>query len=51
MYVIPIVIDALGTVIKGMVHGQEDFSKRGRAETIQITAFLRWIRILRDKET
>ena len=31
--VIPIVMGALGTVIKGMVKGLEDFERRGRVET------------------
>ena len=32
---IPIVIDTLGTVSKGLVHGVEDLEIRGRMETIQ----------------
>ena len=33
--VIPIVIDGLGTVTKGLVEGLEDLEIRGRVETIQ----------------
>ena len=47
MTAIPIVIDALGTVIKGLVQELEDFEIRGRKETIQNTALLRSARILR----
>ena len=45
--VIPIVIGALGTVIKELVQGQEDLEIKGRVETIQTTALLRSARILR----
>ena len=34
----PIVIGALGTVIKELVPGPEDMEIRGRVETIQTTA-------------
>ena len=44
--VIPIVIDALGTVTKGLVHGQEGLEIRC-VETIQTMALLRSARILR----
>ena len=45
--VIPIVTGALGTLTKGLVHGQEDLEIRRRMETIQTTALLRSARILR----
>ena len=47
MTVIPIVIGALGTVTKGLVHGLEELEIREREETIQTTALLRSARILR----
>ena len=37
--VIPVVIDALGTVTKGLVQRLEDLEIRGRMETIQTTAY------------
>ena len=45
--VIPIIIGALDTVTKGLVQGLEDLEIRGRVETIQTTALLRSVRILR----
>ena len=45
--VIVIVIDALGTVIIGLVKGLGDLEIRGLVETIQPTALLRSARILR----
>ena len=45
--IIPIVIDAFGTVTKGLLKGLENFEVDGREETIQTTAFLRTARILR----
>ena len=45
----PIVIGALGTVIKGLVKGQEDLEIRGRVDTIQTTALLRSAKILRRR--
>ena len=45
--VILIVIGALGTVTKGLIKGLEDLEIRGKIETIQTTALLRWARILR----
>ena len=45
--IIPVVIGALGTVIKGLVQGLEDLEIRGRVEIIQTTALLRLTRILR----
>ena len=47
MTVIPIVVGALGTIIKGLVKGLEDLEIRGWLETIQTTALLRSARILR----
>ena len=44
---IPIVIGALGTVTKELVKRQEDLEIRGRVETIQTTALMRSVRILR----
>ena len=50
--IILIVIDALGTVTKGLVEGLKDMEITGRVKTIQITALLRSARILRkDLET
>ena len=45
--IIPIVIDALGTVTKGLLKGHEDLEVGGQVETIQTTALLRTARILR----
>ena len=45
--VTPIVIGALGTVTKGLGKGLEDLEIRGEVETIQTTAVLRSVRILR----
>ena len=45
--VIPIVIDTLGTAIKGLIKGLVDLEIRGRVETIQTTALLGSARILR----
>ena len=45
--VIPIIIGALGTIPKGLVKRQEDLDMRGQVETIQTTALLRTVRILR----
>ena len=36
--IIPIVIDALGTVTKGLVEGLEDLEIRGQMETIKTIA-------------
>ena len=44
MTVIPIALD---TVTKGLVQGLEDLKKRGRVETIQMTALSRSARIVR----
>ena len=45
--IIPIVIGDFGTVTKGLLKGLEELEVGGRVETIQITALLRTIRILR----
>ena len=45
--IIPIIISALGTVIKGLVKGLENLEITGRMETIQTIALLRSARILR----
>ena len=45
--VIPIVIDAIRTVTKGLLKGLEDLNIRGRGKTIQITVLLISARILR----
>ena len=45
--IVPIVIDALGTVTKGLLKGLEDLEVGGRVETIQTTALLRMARIVR----
>ena len=45
--IVPIVIGALGKIIKGLIKGLKDLEIGGRAETIQTTALLRIARILR----
>ena len=45
--IIPIVIGAFGTVTKGLLKELEDLVVGGRVETIQTTALLRTVRILR----
>ena len=45
--IVPIVIGALGTIIKGLLKGLEDLEVGGRVETIQTTALPRMARILR----
>ena len=47
MTLIPIVIGALSTVIKGLIKGLEDLEIRGWLETIQMTVLLKSARILR----
>ena len=47
MAVIPILIDALGTITKRLVQGLKDLEIRGRAESIETTALLSSTRILR----
>ena len=44
---IPTVISALVTIPKGLVKGLEDLEIRRQVETIQTTALLRWVKILR----
>ena len=45
--IVPIVIDAFGTITKGLLKGLEDLEVVGRVETIQMTELLRTARILR----
>ena len=45
--IVQIVIGALGTVIKGLLKGMEDLEVGGRMETIQTTALLKTVSILR----
>ena len=45
--IVPFVIGALGTVTKELLKGLEDVEVGGRVETIQTTALLRTVRILR----
>ena len=47
MTVIPIVMGTFGTVTKGLVQGLQDFEKRGLLESLDTTALLRSVRILR----
>ena len=45
--IVPVVIDVLGTIPKGLLKGLEDLEVGGRVETLQTTALLRTARILR----
>ena len=45
--IVPIVIGAFGTVTKGLLKGLDDWVVGGRVETIQMTALLKTVRILR----
>ena len=45
--IVPIVIGAFRTITKGLLKGLEDLEVGGRVETIQMTALLRTVRILR----
>ena len=45
--IIPVVIGAFGTVTKGLLKGLEDLEVGSQVETIQMTALLRTVRILR----
>ena len=45
--IMPIMIGAFGTVTKGLLKELEDLKVGGRVETIQTTALLRTVRILR----
>ena len=45
--IIPIVFGALDTVTKGLVQEQEDLEITGQVETVQTTALLKSVRILR----
>ena len=46
--IVPIVIDILGTITKGLLKGLEDLEVGERVETIQTTALLRTVSILRQ---
>ena len=46
--IVLIMIDAIGTITKGLLKGLEDLEVGGRVETIQTTAFLTTVRILRQ---
>ena len=48
--VIPIVVCALGTVLKGFGRGLEELEIRGRIETIHITVLIRFARILETRK-
>ena len=45
--IVPVVTGALGTITKGLLRGMEDLEVGGRVESIQTTALLRTVRILR----
>ena len=45
--IVPIVIGTFGTVTKWSLKGQEDLEVGGRVETVQTTALLRTVKILR----
>ena len=45
--IVPIVISVLGTITKGLLKGLEDLEVDWQVETIQTTALLRTVRILR----
>ena len=45
--IIPVMIDAFGTVTKGLLKGLKDLEDCGWVETIQTTALLKTVRILR----
>ena len=45
--ILPIVIGAFGTVIKGLLKGLGEMEFGGRVETVQTTAFVKTARILR----
>ena len=45
--IISVVIDAFGTVTKGLLKGLEDLDVVGRVATIETTALKRTVRILR----
>ena len=45
--ILPIVIDAFGTVTKGLLKGLEDLEVGGRVEIIQTIALLRTTKILK----
>ena len=45
--IVPIVIGAFGTVTKGLLKGLENLQVGGRVDTLQMTALLKTVRILR----
>ena len=45
--IVPLVIGTFGTIIEGLLKGLEYLEDGGRVETIQMTALLRTVRILR----
>ena len=45
--IVPIKISAFGTITKGLLKSLGDLEVAGRVETIQMTALLRTVRILR----
>ena len=45
--IVPVVIDAFGTITKGLIKGLEDLELGGRVETIQMAALLRTAKRLR----
>ena len=45
--ILPIVIGTFSTVTKGLLKGLEDLEVGGRVKTIQTTALLKTVRILR----
>ena len=45
--IVPIVIDVLGSITKGLLKDLEDLEVGGRVVTIHTTALLRAVRILR----
>ena len=45
--VVPIVIGAFGTVTEGLLKSLKDLEVGGRVETIQTTALLKTVRVLR----
>ena len=47
MSIVPIVIGAFGTVTKGLLKSLGDLEVGGRVETLQTTALLKTVRILR----
>ena len=44
-----IVVGALGNILKDSVRGREELKIRGRAETIQTTALVKLVKILKKR--